>query len=200
MATKTAAPRRSAGRGATDRTADVRERILTAALDLLRDGGIRALTQVKVARRAGVRQSHLTYYFATRNDLLSAVTERAVDGLASRLHRSIAIRPNSGRGLQLDQLAKRLSDPAHMRMFVGMIVQADADPAVRRLLRRGTERMEAAVAEMLGPGAAADQARLVLAALWGLGLYRFAIRPAPGSDPTGAYVAWIVRASKRSST
>ena len=52
---------------------DVRSRILEAALGLLAENGAHELTQPKVARAAGVRQSHLTYYFPTRGELLQEV-------------------------------------------------------------------------------------------------------------------------------
>src|SRR5678815_5766477 len=39
----------------------IRERILGAAMSILHEGGIQALSQIQVARRADVRQSHLTY-------------------------------------------------------------------------------------------------------------------------------------------
>jgi AcrR family transcriptional regulator len=48
----------------------IRERILHAAVDILNGEGFRALTQQRVAEKAGVRQSHITYYFPARNDLL----------------------------------------------------------------------------------------------------------------------------------
>jgi AcrR family transcriptional regulator len=52
---------------------DVRERLLEAALRLLAESGAHELTQPKVAKAAGVRQSHLTYYFPTRGELLQEV-------------------------------------------------------------------------------------------------------------------------------
>lgn len=170
-------------------TPGVRERILNAGLEVLRDRGVRHLTQVEVAARAGVRQSHLTYYFPARDDLLEAVTERAVEALAAGLQRTIGEGPQR-RARRLDQLAHAITDIPHMRMFVALIVEADADPALRRLLRRGTERMEAALARALGVEDP-ERATLLLAALWGLGLYRFAMRPASGADPIGAYLAWL---------
>ena len=64
---------------------DVRARILDAALGLLARGGAAELTQPRVARAAGVRQSHLTYYFPTRDALLQAVADRSIDTLAATL-------------------------------------------------------------------------------------------------------------------
>jgi AcrR family transcriptional regulator len=53
---------------ARDTAIDVRTRILEAALGLLAEHGVTELTQPKIAAAAGVRQSHLTYYFPTRMD------------------------------------------------------------------------------------------------------------------------------------
>src|SRR5919201_1598046 len=64
---------------------DVPERILQAALALLAQSGAHELTQPRVARAAGVRQSHLTYYFPTRADLLQAVAHYSIEKLAGQL-------------------------------------------------------------------------------------------------------------------
>jgi len=173
---------------------DVRDRILDAALLALREGGIRRLTQPEVAARAGVRQSHLTYYFPTRDDLLEASAERFVDSLAAGIGRAVdgqAARPT---GPMLAHLAEAVAEIGHMRMFVGVIVEADRDPTVRAILLRGIERLEAALAQALGGRDAAVQAAAVLATLWGLGLYAFVVRPSVKRDPTRAALAWLGRA------
>ncbi|NHN38650.1 TetR family transcriptional regulator [Pseudomaricurvus alcaniphilus] len=53
-------------------TQPVRQRILDAALELAQTVGIQGLSQARVAARAGLRQSHLTYYFPVRTDLIKA--------------------------------------------------------------------------------------------------------------------------------
>src|SRR5581483_5740529 len=63
----------------------VRSRILEAALGLLAESGAHELTQPRVARAAGVRQSHLTYYFPTRAELMQAVARHAIERLATDL-------------------------------------------------------------------------------------------------------------------
>ena len=175
--------------------AGVAERILDAALAILAESGLRNLTQVQVAHRAGVRQSHLTYYFPTRDDLLNAVTTRAVDGIASGVRQVATDEPKGGQSQLLERLTRSVTSFSHMRMFVAMIVEADADPAVRRVMRRATERIETALAESLGGEDAHERARLVLAAIWGLGLYQFLTRPASNASPTRAYLSWLVGAS-----
>jgi AcrR family transcriptional regulator len=169
----------------------VRERILDAALAVLEEVGVQGLTQVAVARRAGVRQSHLTYYFPTRDDLLESVTVRGVGMMTSGLRRAVAESPWDGNRPLLEELAGAVADLGHMRIFVAMIVEADGDPAIRRLMREGTSRMEAALAESIGGEDASDRARLILAAVWGLGLYTFLNRPGAGAELTGRYLSWL---------
>jgi AcrR family transcriptional regulator len=55
--------------------ASARTRILTAGVEVLHTEGFAALTQQAVAEKAGVRQSHITYYFPTRLDLLQATAQ-----------------------------------------------------------------------------------------------------------------------------
>jgi AcrR family transcriptional regulator len=59
---------------------DRRQVILKAAIATLREHGFSGITQPRVAKRADVRQSHLTYYFPTRLALLEGVARLAVDG------------------------------------------------------------------------------------------------------------------------
>ena len=174
-----------------DTAGGVAERILDAALALLRESGVQRLTQTEVATRAGVRQSHLTYYFPTREDLLAAVTTRAVEGIAAGVRRVVGEPADAAPGTVPARLASAVADLEHMRMFVGLIVEADGDPTLRAMLVAGTQRLERELADALGGTGASERARLVLAAVWGLGLYRFVVRPPPRADPTSSYVRWI---------
>jgi len=113
---------------------DVRVRILDGALQLLADHGVSHLTQPRVSKAAGVRQSHLTYYFPTRADLLLAVARHSMELLASPLLEQI----QHGQ-LQRDQLpaviAQALTDRRRMRVMLGVIAAADEDAQVREALR-----------------------------------------------------------------
>jgi AcrR family transcriptional regulator len=64
---------------------DVRDRVLEAAFGLLAESGAHELTRPKVSKVAGIRQSHLTYYFPTRADLLQEVVRYSVEKLAGEL-------------------------------------------------------------------------------------------------------------------
>lgn len=58
---------------------DRRQDIINASLAVLRQSGYSGFTQPRVAAGVGLRQSHLTYYFPARIDLLAGVARAAVD-------------------------------------------------------------------------------------------------------------------------
>lgn len=162
---------------AADEREGVRERILNAALAILRESGIQGLSQVQVARRADVRQSHLTYYYPKRHDLVEAVTVRFIDGVVRALREMADCSPNGGPDAMLQRVAEAIADPGHMRMFTGVIVEADGDPELRSVMIRETLRLQATLAELLGDECTTERAASVLASLWGEGLYAFVVRP-----------------------
>lgn len=109
---------------------DVRERLLAAALKLLQAEGFQALTQARVAEAAGVRQSHLTYYFRTRNDLLKAVVEEGTSALLEMM--SGAIRPGRATLAKFrDALLSALEDRGMPRLLIALTVASDEDPALK---------------------------------------------------------------------
>jgi len=64
---------------------DRRKDILQAGLALLREQGLAGLTQPRVAAKVGLRQSHLTYYYPTRTDLLAAVARAGMEAQLSAI-------------------------------------------------------------------------------------------------------------------
>jgi AcrR family transcriptional regulator len=176
-------------------SAAVRERILEAAIAILHEAGGRRLTQTAVAERAGIRQSHLTYYFPTRFDLLEVVTAEAVNAMADAVRDAIGSEADRTDAAWLRDLATSVAETAHMRMFVGMIAEADGDPVIRAAMVSATRRMEAVIAGVIGGEDAEARARVVLAALWGLGLYAFLIRPEGSEAIFTPYVSWLAGAA-----
>jgi AcrR family transcriptional regulator len=166
----------------------VRERILAAAMTALQEDGIQGLSQVQVARRAKVRQSHLTYYFAKRHDLIEAVAVRFLEEVTHGLDDAGIAGDASS---LLHRLAAFIVEPRHMRMFTAVIVEADQDPKVRAILVRVTLRLQAALAATLRGDDAAERATIILANLWGLGLYDFVLRPKRPGELAAAYIASI---------
>ncbi len=113
---------------------DVRTRILDTAFGLLAEHGVAYLTQPRVSRAAGVRQSHLTYYFPTRGDLLVGVARHSMEILAGPLLEDAqrgAVTPDQIPAI----LTQALTDRRRIRAVLGLIVTADEDPKVRDALR-----------------------------------------------------------------
>src|SRR5437868_7461885 len=108
---------------------DVRERLLEAALHLLAESGAHELTQPKVAKAAGVRQSHLTYYFPTRGELLQEVARYSIEKLAAQL-------AHAKPGALSDDIAAGAADKRRSRVLLGLVMGADRDPKIKQRMRQ----------------------------------------------------------------
>ncbi|OGA61697.1 MAG: hypothetical protein A3G81_07665 [Betaproteobacteria bacterium RIFCSPLOWO2_12_FULL_65_14] len=125
---------------------DVRDRILEAALGLLAESGAQELTQPKVSKAAGVRQSHLTYYFPTITDLLQAVARHSLDKLAKEVYEAgAAKRPGS----LADALAHGAADKRRVRMMLGLANAADRDASLKPRMRAFVKELRGRVAGLL---------------------------------------------------
>ena len=109
---------------------DARQRLLVAALAVLREEGFHALTQTRVAERGDMRQSHLTYYFPRRADLLMAVAET----VAAQVQASVSAQA-AAPALEIDGLRRvlraQLADREMPRLMLALIAAADEDPRLR---------------------------------------------------------------------
>ena len=183
---------KSTGRGRKIDDGGIRELILAAAMEALREDGVHGLSQVHIARRAKVRQSHLTYYFPKRHDLIEAMATRFVDGIAHGVDPAAATgsADDALRSL-LRHLAAVVVDRGHMRMFTAMIVEADGDPKVRAILVRVTLRLQSMLAARLGGDDPDQRAGTIIANLWGLGLYDFLLRPKRPGERVASYIAGV---------
>jgi len=113
----------------------VRQRLLNAALGLMHEQGFHALTQARVAATAGVRQSHLTYYFPTRNDLLKAVVQESKNTMrASTITACI-----QEKNLTLDDfkeiLIQHLITSKIPRLMLALTAACDEDLSLREWMR-----------------------------------------------------------------
>jgi len=127
---------------------DVRTRLLEAALGLLAQSGAHELTQPRVARAAGVRQSHLTYYFPTRAELMQAVARHSIERLAGELAHAREHNPSQ----VARAIAAGSSDKRIVRVMLGLIAAADRDPAIKRQLRRFIAELRGIMAPALAAG------------------------------------------------
>jgi AcrR family transcriptional regulator len=136
---------------------DVRTKILESALALLGESGVTDLTQPKVSRGAGVSQSHLTYYFPTRADLLIAVARHAIEQVMTRLHDAIARSSTRGAELGAEVLVAALTDKRNIRVMLGLVVASDEDRKIKASLRQFVKDVRAVLGrELRAMGAHVD--------------------------------------------
>lgn len=135
------------------RSNETRSRLLSAAIELLLAEGIHALSQPRVAAAAGLRQSHLTYYFPTRFDLLKAVVEYADASIIGMVEGKPEATPRSLAQLR-DLLCQPVLGGKMPRLMLAMHAAVQEDPELHEWMRGFDQRMRArlqAVLAQLGP-------------------------------------------------
>lgn len=154
--------------------ADKRSEITEAAFSLVQEEGLAGLTQPRVAKRLGLRQSHVTYYFPTRDDLLAAVTELAV-------HRRVAaldgLRTARTLAKKIQALVEVLIDPEQTRVLLALTQISDSTPALRphfRALAGGIAPSATALLQAAGADPTPDAIALLQTASTGMAVVALA--------------------------
>ncbi len=129
-----------------DSRTSVRTNILNAALGLLAAGGTQELTQPRICKAAGVRQSHLTYYFPTINDLLQAVAKHTLEAMAADLGKQ---NPTQRPAFLLDGIAAASGDKRRVRLILGLVTAADRDPALKPRMRKFIKEIRQSIEPVL---------------------------------------------------
>ena len=149
----------------------IKEEILEAGAALLRDKGVAALTQPQIAQAANIKQSHLTYYFPTRADLLLAVAKFTLSTLVANIAMQLKGEPQGK--ILANAISRVMIDGLPPRVILGLIVAADSDPDIRTLLRKLIRHVRKEIKRLLeqaGMAADDDTALLFHAAVIGLGV------------------------------
>jgi len=123
-------PKKTAGRAGRPRDENVHRAILDAARDLIRDEGYASFSIEGVAARAGVAKQSIYRRWSSKGALL---VDLYMDGL-DRLE------PTLGRGFPDDLLAvlqqttKRVQDPTYANILKSVVVEAQSDSDMRKLV------------------------------------------------------------------
>lgn len=150
---------------------DHRKAILDAGLNLLRENGLAALTQPKIAAKTGLRQSHLTYYYPTRADLLAAVARVALETQLAAI-RSL-VKGASSKRKAASSIAAVTVMHENTRVLSALNQAAAQEPAVRELFNELLEGFISelrALLEKLGLPAGEPQVDLIHALFVGLSI------------------------------
>jgi AcrR family transcriptional regulator len=140
---------------------DARARILDAALKLVFDSGVAALTQPRIAQAAGLRQSHLTYYFPTRAVLLEAVAQHMMDGMMRNMQDIAHAHTGKGAEALAKAIGEAVSDPRRARVMLALVVASDEEPGIKVWLRAFIEGLRARIGQVLAD-AGLDASRAAL--------------------------------------
>jgi len=153
---------------------DTRTKILEAALGLLAKGGAQELTQPRIAKAAGVRQSHLTYYFPTIHVLLEEVAKHTLDSMTAELaQHAPAERPLS----LLDAAVATSADKRRMRMVLGLVTTVDREPKMKPRMREFLKEIRQGLTRMAKAGGlegTPDQVAFLHAVVVGQGILQLA--------------------------
>jgi AcrR family transcriptional regulator len=150
---------------------DRRAEIVAAALALLREEGAKGLSQPQVAKRVGLPQGHLTYYFPTKADLVAAVArELQLEMQRELLALAVRVTPSDVREAASEVLTEIVMGEGRSRAVLGLTIESDRDPEVRRVLIEIVEQGRPAIAILLGPLGDDRMVDLVQATVWGLQL------------------------------
>jgi AcrR family transcriptional regulator len=117
---------------------DRRTEIIEAGIAILREQGLSGFTQPRVAQRAGMRQSHLTYYFPTRLDLLAAVARTAIDNQVAALDATL---DGSTTTKAARSIAGVVVRSENTRVLLALVDGADQEPVLRELFRELSQFM-----------------------------------------------------------
>ncbi|MGW5877380.1 TetR/AcrR family transcriptional regulator [Nocardiopsis terrae] len=176
----------------TDRSRQVRERLLGAAAELIGERGWSAVSTRVLAERAGVGPGLVHYHYPSLNALLNeaalGVLAEVADRTADHLR---GTEPQEGLDLALGALDDYPGDDPTSALFIEAYLAAGRDGELRRGITDILERFRAALADWLRAGGVADPeatARVLASAVDGIMLHR-ALDP----DLTAGTVAPVLR-------
>jgi AcrR family transcriptional regulator len=171
---------------------DRRQDIIEAGLATLREHGYAGFTQPRVATRAGLRQSHLTYYYPTRADLLAAVGRAAIDG---QLAAADAVLDGSSQDKVAAALANVIVRHENTRILMALAQAADQAPGLRALfceLADGIVQRAGRFLHVLNPEASEADARLLHSLLVGLAVLDLATGRPDGERRAAAVLTTVL--------
>jgi len=152
-----------------------RQTILEAALATLREEGCAGSTQPRVAERAGVRQSGLTYYFPTPPALIEAVARVAINGQLPALD---AFAGESSAKITATYIANVAMRHENTRILMALAQAADEEPSIRSLFRELADAVAGRVTRMLeamGLAVSKEHIAMVHALVVGLAVIELAV-------------------------
>ena len=143
-----------------------RQQIIDAAKQTLIEGGSSSLVLRDVADQIGITHGNLQYYFPTKDDLLIAIFDQAVEKYTDSM--KVAVSETSTRKGRLDAIIdagiKELNTP-ETSLWRMMMSLADHNPDMASILKKENDLYEQVVAEelkIISPSLSAFSAGVIL--------------------------------------
>ncbi|MBY0472433.1 hypothetical protein K2X30_14810 [bacterium] len=154
--------------------ADLKTRIVRSATGILRKSGLKRMAQAEVAKKANIRQSHLTYYFPTRSDLVIEVARNALGPLRETLGSFVSPKIQHVLDSKIQKVVASIcNDVGRTRALLGLMVESDEDQKLKNEILSVVKEQINMVALLLGKSKEDPQVQLVNAALMGTGFLRY---------------------------
>ena len=181
-----------------------RQRLLEESLRLVSESGLGAVTHRSVEQAAGAPHGSVTYWFGSREGLISALIDWLCDE-SERQARAIAVpvqqQIDAGQTLDIDAIAAALSawmdsSAAHHLARMELELQGAREPAHAERMTRAAQvfwDMCAAIARGLGSEDPDRDGRAMAVMLDGVLLDRLA-HPPQSQDVVAASVRWLLAA------
>ena len=134
---------------------DTRERILDAAIAVLREVGHGQFSVQKVARQAGVYQGNITYYWPRRRDLVRALAVRVVEDYRRSFLSAIEVStlaPDERADVLVRAMVADAVSPERVRLLPELWSMANTDPEIARAVTQCYEEVTDALLEIIGAG------------------------------------------------
>ena len=194
--------------------AERRDQILHAALKVFAYKGLKAAKIADIASQANISQGLIHHYFLCKEDVFTAVVERAMTGALAAFDDLAGVDSDPMERLTL--ITSRMLDglvihPEYMLVLTQSLVNQDTPPEVGKLLASLGQQLNTHLLQLIEAGQAAGQvvqgnpqelAMTFIAAIQGLAITQFTqgmfTRPVPSSStnflPSPATVLRILKA------
>ncbi len=117
---------------------DLKQKILDIALDIVESEGVRQLTQPYIVKKAGLRQSHLTYYFPKKSDLFLALLDAS--------HQRQEQNSDDGNKNIIAILSSFFFNRERMRFFLTILLEINYEPHLRIAMKQHMESLYGLIA------------------------------------------------------
>jgi AcrR family transcriptional regulator len=131
---------------------DAPERILDAALEVLKRDGYAGLTTAKVAAGSGQNKAMIAYYFGSKQGLVEAVARRVSDTIVDEVLGGLGEPRNAlelARGLTDGVWRVMDRDEGIQRVYFDLASQSVVEPGVSEIMREMKEGYRAILRELL---------------------------------------------------